>query len=131
MNDYMNRRTHNISWILAALLAVTLFKGLLWAIFTPVFQAPDENRHYLYIQYLAEFKKLPSQDVLFESNEVLKAYQYLEFEKIKHHPENKQNFIDGKSGEYEKELTTDSEVARRSGISSSHFRSTALLYPPL
>jgi hypothetical protein len=44
---------------LAALMAVALLLGLTWSVLTPAFQAPDEQSHFAYTQYLAETGKLP------------------------------------------------------------------------
>jgi 4-amino-4-deoxy-L-arabinose transferase-like glycosyltransferase len=44
---------------LAALLAASLLLALLWAVLTPLFQAPDEQAHFAYTQYLAETGNLP------------------------------------------------------------------------
>ena len=44
---------------LAALLALTALLGTAWALVTPVFQAPDENSHFAYVQTLAETFELP------------------------------------------------------------------------
>src|SRR3954452_15814444 len=44
---------------LAALLALTALLGVAWALVTPVFQAPDENSHFAYVQSLAERFALP------------------------------------------------------------------------
>jgi 4-amino-4-deoxy-L-arabinose transferase-like glycosyltransferase len=44
---------------LAALLLLTALVGVAWALVTPVFQAPDENSHFGYVQTLAESFDLP------------------------------------------------------------------------
>jgi len=65
------------------LLVLTFLKGVLWAIFTPIFQTPDEQLQYLYIQYLAEHKRPPEQqEVLLFPEESLDACRLLEFGKM-------------------------------------------------
>lgn len=117
--------------LLALLLFVTLIKGIPWVLFIPIFQSVDENQHYLYIQYLAEFKKLPPQKVLFESEEVTNAYQLSEFEKLRHILENKQNFAEGQIGINELELRDLGIRERQEGKNVEHFLGTAVIYPPL
>jgi 4-amino-4-deoxy-L-arabinose transferase-like glycosyltransferase len=49
---------------LAGLLALTALVGVAWALVTPVFQAPDENSHFAYVQTLAETFDLPGNPTL-------------------------------------------------------------------
>src|SRR4051794_25552206 len=44
---------------LAALLAAVFLLGVVWALITPAFQAPDENSHFGYLQSLADASELP------------------------------------------------------------------------
>ena len=44
-----------------AVALVALAHGLLWSIFIPPFQAPDETEHFAYAQYLAETARIPPQ----------------------------------------------------------------------
>lgn len=44
---------------LILLLLVGLLKGMVWAITFPIFQAPDEQAHYSYVQYWVENKEIP------------------------------------------------------------------------
>lgn len=44
---------------LLALCATALLLGVTWAIVTPAFQAPDENQHFAYAEYLARTGRLP------------------------------------------------------------------------
>lgn len=70
--------------LILLLLAVSLLKGMLWSLFTPAFQAPDENRHYLYMAYIAEFARLPRQDVLFVPHEASAVYNLLGYTRLPH-----------------------------------------------
>jgi hypothetical protein len=47
---------------LGALLALTALVGVAWALVTPVFQAPDENSHFAYVQSLGERFQLPGDE---------------------------------------------------------------------
>jgi 4-amino-4-deoxy-L-arabinose transferase-like glycosyltransferase len=52
----------SISWVrglLAAILLIYLILGVLFAVYTPPWQAPDEPAHYNYIRYLAETGRFP------------------------------------------------------------------------
>src|SRR5262249_20534473 len=47
---------------LTALLVLVALVGVAWALVTPVFQAPDENSHFAYVQSLAERFALPGDE---------------------------------------------------------------------
>src|SRR3954447_17870396 len=44
-----------LAWLLASVGLI----GVIWALFVPAFQAPDESAHFAYVQSLAERGKLP------------------------------------------------------------------------
>jgi 4-amino-4-deoxy-L-arabinose transferase-like glycosyltransferase len=46
-------------WLLPAIILVYLILGMLYALYTPAWQAPDEPAHYNYVQYLAEQHHFP------------------------------------------------------------------------
>ena len=46
-------------WLLPAIILIYLILGLLYALYTPAWQAPDEPAHYNYVQYLAEQRRFP------------------------------------------------------------------------
>jgi 4-amino-4-deoxy-L-arabinose transferase-like glycosyltransferase len=52
-------RSRSVRRLTLAVALVALAHGLLWSIFIPPFQAPDETEHFAYAQYLAETAKLP------------------------------------------------------------------------
>jgi 4-amino-4-deoxy-L-arabinose transferase-like glycosyltransferase len=47
------------SLILVVIISVYLLIGVLYAVFTPAWQAPDEPAHYNYVRYLAETGRFP------------------------------------------------------------------------
>jgi len=55
----VRERLRRIPAGLGALLAVSAILALTWACLTPAFQAPDEQRHYTYVQTIAEDFDLP------------------------------------------------------------------------
>ena len=55
----MLERLRRIPPGLRALLAVSALLAVTWACLTPAFQAPDEQRHYTYVQTIAESFDLP------------------------------------------------------------------------
>jgi len=58
---------------------VVALLGCSWALLTPLFQAPDENAHFAYAQYLAETVALPGDsDRRFSSEEQRRATQATE-----------------------------------------------------
>jgi hypothetical protein len=46
-------------WLLPAIVVLYLILGILYAVYTPDWQAPDEPAHYIYIEYLAEQQRFP------------------------------------------------------------------------
>lgn len=55
----MAERLRRIPPGLGALLAVSVLIAVVWACLTPAFQAPDEQRHFAYVESLARNFKLP------------------------------------------------------------------------
>ena len=56
MADWLRRPA---AWILVAIVVVYCVLGVLYAVYTPPWQAPDEPAHYNYVRYLAEQRRLP------------------------------------------------------------------------
>jgi 4-amino-4-deoxy-L-arabinose transferase-like glycosyltransferase len=52
-------RTQPARWLLPAIVLIYLILGVLYALYTPDWQAPDEPAHYNYIQYVAEQHRFP------------------------------------------------------------------------
>ena len=57
--------THN-EWPIAFILVIFLSLGVAYSIVNPLFEAPDEVWHYLYIKHLADGKGLPVHDLISE-----------------------------------------------------------------
>ena len=51
--------TQPVRWLLPAIVLIYLVLGVLYALYTPDWQAPDEPAHYNYIQYVAEQHRFP------------------------------------------------------------------------
>jgi 4-amino-4-deoxy-L-arabinose transferase-like glycosyltransferase len=52
-------RPGKFRWLVPAILVVYLVMGVLYAVYTPAWQAPDEPAHYNYVAYLAEQHRFP------------------------------------------------------------------------
>jgi len=81
------------NWIYVCLFFLVLVRNLTWIYSIPVFQAPDEDDHFEYIRFLAEFKRLP----FFESRgwlstETAFVFSKAGFFRIRFHPEEKTDF---------------------------------------
>src|SRR5436190_15982119 len=66
-------------WALALLLVFTFVRGGMWAMTQPYFWAPDEDYHFLYVEYLTTQHALPSPDKPLYPDEypmVIKAMKY-------------------------------------------------------
>ena len=46
-------------WLLLAVVLIYLVLGILYAVYTPAWQAPDEPAHYNYVHYLSEYQRFP------------------------------------------------------------------------
>lgn len=117
--------------LLVILLLTTFVKGILWSVVIPVFQAPDENRHYLYIHYLAEFLKIPERrELLFVPEEYKKVVLFTEMKKA---PRTglKPSYTNTTFGPYEGEIRSLSLQERRKGDLQEHLFGIAQNYPPL
>lgn len=51
--------THLARWLLPAIVATYVAIAVLFAVYTPAWQAPDEPAHYNYVRYLAEQHRFP------------------------------------------------------------------------
>ncbi len=51
--------TRAAPWLLPIIVVIYLILGVLYAWYTPAWQAPDEPAHYNYIQYLAQQRRFP------------------------------------------------------------------------
>jgi 4-amino-4-deoxy-L-arabinose transferase-like glycosyltransferase len=48
-----------IRWVLPVIILIYLILGILYAVYTPAWQAPDEPAHYNYVRFLAEHHRFP------------------------------------------------------------------------
>jgi 4-amino-4-deoxy-L-arabinose transferase-like glycosyltransferase len=48
-----------LHWLLPAIIVIYLILGVLYAVYTPAWQAPDEPAHYNYVQYVAQQHRFP------------------------------------------------------------------------
>lgn len=75
------------SKFLKLLLVITLLKGLIWAYITPPFQAPDEQNHFAYVQFVAETGRKPGpEDRLNTTLELITATKIINFDWTGNHP---------------------------------------------
>jgi hypothetical protein len=114
---------------LGLLLLLCAFKGTVWATTFPLFQAPDEQAHFSYVQYWIENGELPQNAESKEygvSEELEKTLENLEFEKIQFNPLYQSNFEEGSLyGPNELEILESNWGSR------SNQRYLAYNYPPL
>jgi len=95
-------------WIWVIVL-ITLIKGLVWASVFPLFQAPDEEAHFAYVQYWVENKEIPWLLPQDRENGLSKQFDKtlntLEFNEVKFNPLYQQDFkSDSIMGTNEKEI---------------------------
>lgn len=73
--------------ILIFLLTLTFIKGLVWLLIIPPFQAPDEQNHFAYVQFIGEMGRKPNpQKEANVSVELYKITEYLNFDWKGNHP---------------------------------------------
>src|SRR3954447_23582200 len=73
---------------LALLIVFTFVRGGMWAMTQPDFWAPDEDYHFLYVEYLTTQKALPSPDKPLYPDEyplVIGAMKYDEYSSVARH----------------------------------------------
>ncbi len=71
---YYQANTINYKHLLMIIISIGLACRIVYAVFTPTFNAPDEQSHYNYIKYLAENKELPIQTN--KTNSVSNDWEY-------------------------------------------------------
>jgi 4-amino-4-deoxy-L-arabinose transferase-like glycosyltransferase len=92
------------AWLLALILLLTAIKGVLWSAAVPLWQGPDENRHFATIQYIAEHGRLPDEDDLYHDDENVLAGELTEVSRLWYNPEQRQTFGPGDEGPNEAAL---------------------------
>jgi hypothetical protein len=73
-------------WALAALVVFTLLRGGLWAVQQPFFWAPDEDYHFLYVEYLTTQGSLPSPDKPLYPREYPKLIEAMKYDQYSSGP---------------------------------------------
>lgn len=120
----LSRRSYG--WLVAALLLLTLARGLVWTVATPPWQAPDEPSHASYAEHLREHPS-PFAGRVFFSVGLRESLTQAQLEDISH------------VGEYSGVLAQGELAARRHAIESisdkdagtrSWFEAAAGGYPP-
>jgi len=84
------------NWIYVLLFFLVLVRNLTWIYSIPIFQAPDENSHFEYVRFLAEFRTLPFFESMgWQSKETAFVSSKVGLSRIAFHPEEKIDFEDG------------------------------------
>jgi 4-amino-4-deoxy-L-arabinose transferase-like glycosyltransferase len=73
-------------WALALLLVFTFVRGGMWAMTQPYFWAPDEDYHFLYVEYLTTQHALPSPDKPLYPDEYPKVIQAMKYDQYSSGP---------------------------------------------
>lgn len=85
--------TTRTEWGLVALLMlIMLFKGVLWSLAFPLWQGPDEDDHYAVIQFIGEMGRLPDEADVFLPDEVALSRALADVGRIPYAPEQRQAF---------------------------------------
>jgi 4-amino-4-deoxy-L-arabinose transferase-like glycosyltransferase len=84
--------------LLALILGLTAIKGLLWSIAIPLWQGPDENRHYAVVQFIAERRRLPGVEDVYHDDEGIIASELSEVSRLWYYPGFRQTFGPGAHG---------------------------------
>ena len=85
-------------WLFVLVLALTAIKGLLWSVAVPLWQGPDENRHFATVQFIAEHGRLPGPDDFYHDDENVIAAELSEVTRLWYHPTMRQTFGLGRDG---------------------------------
>ena len=111
------------------LAAAALVQGVLWAILTPPWQAPDEPSHFAYVQHLYETGtwRPPGRRHPF-SRELARSLRLLHGEAIRHDPDCTFTFTPGEAAAAERAL---SRMRARDRTLRGRGRDRAGHYPPL
>lgn len=94
-----------VDWVaLLLLLAVTAVKGVLWSVAVPLWQGPDENRHFATVQFIAERGRLPGPEDVYRDDENVIAGELADVARLWYAPEQRQAFATGTAGPREAEI---------------------------
>ena len=117
--------------LIILLLLTTLFKGIVWTAFVPLWHTPDEQAHFAQVQYYAENRKGLSGDDLsqevFESERLLGTLRDSQGNNLfTYHPQYNIEYTDSSIGKYERQLQSIPLSAR-----TVYIKKEAAGYPPL
>jgi 4-amino-4-deoxy-L-arabinose transferase-like glycosyltransferase len=84
--------------LLALILALTAIKGVLWSAAVPLWQGPDEDRHFSTVQFIAEHGRLPGEGEIYHDDENVIAGELAEVSRLWYNPELRQTFGPGDEG---------------------------------
>jgi hypothetical protein len=90
--------------LLALILALTAIKGVLWSVAVPLWQGPDENRHFAAVQFIAERGRLPDAGEIYRDDENVLVGELADVARLWYAPEQRQAFADGWDGPREAEI---------------------------
>jgi 4-amino-4-deoxy-L-arabinose transferase-like glycosyltransferase len=90
--------------LLALILVITAVKGVLWSIAVPLWQGPDENRHFATVQFIAERGHLPGTDDIYRDDENVIVGELSDTARLWYAPEQRQAFSVGLDGPREDEI---------------------------
>jgi len=90
--------------VLILLLALTAVKGVLWSVAVPLWQGPDENRHFATVQYIAEHGRLPGPEDVYRDDENVIAGELADVARLWYAPEQRQAFATGQVGPFEADI---------------------------
>jgi hypothetical protein len=89
---------------LALILALTAIKGVLWSIAIPLWQGPDENRHFAVVQFIAEHRRLPGAEDIYLDDEGVLTAELAEASRLWYQPGLRQTFGPGELGPNEEAI---------------------------
>ena len=114
--DSRRRLTRGEYGLLALLLVLTAIKGVLWSIAIPLWQGPDENRHFAAVQFIGEHGRLPRAEDVYRDDENVIVGELSDAARLWYAPEQRQAFADGWNGPREAEVAALAPVLRTSTV---------------
>ena len=100
--------------LLVLILVLTAIKGTVWSIAIPLYQGPDENRHFATVQFIAEHRRLPGPGDIYRDDENLLAGELSDAARLWYAPEHRQAFADGLDGPREADIAAIDPALRTS-----------------
>lgn len=78
--------------LLALILVLTAIKGTLWSMAIPLWQGPDEDRHFAAVQFIAEHRRLPGAEEVYHDDENVAVGELAEVSRLWYNPGQRQTF---------------------------------------